>query len=121
MLTVQAATEAFYQCGLTEDAATKVAQATAPVEGDMDPPRLLFWYLSHQNNRRVRFLQSKAELQDMLRAVGFRPDVVPRATYPDVVLSHGVAEDWVERFARYNYGRSSSTSTTPVQRRRTRA
>ncbi|RPD62623.1 hypothetical protein L226DRAFT_568645 [Lentinus tigrinus ALCF2SS1-7] len=64
---------------------------------------MLSSYLSPQSRKNLRFLQSKEELQEMLADIGFRPEVIPLATYADEVLPHGVAESWVSRFARQIY------------------
>ena len=82
---------------------------------------MLSRYIAEQRGDEVVFLQSstrcslsaflcltivviRAELHQMLTECGFRPEVVPLATFADEVLPHGVAESWIERFARYLYG-----------------
>ena len=49
---------------------------------------------------------------DFLRSVGFRDEVIPRATYPDPVLSHGDARTWVTRFARGLYAQYTKDTAT---------
>ena len=44
-----------------------------------------------------------AEFQALLAEIGFWPEVIPEATYPDTVLPHGIPESWVRRFANYVY------------------
>lgn len=112
---------ALYKCGLKEDVAAKIAREL-PLEKYSDLLGMLTWYISQQRGEEVRFLQSRtcclllsafaslilivigAELHEMLAECGFREEVIPRATFADEVLPHGLAESWIERFARGVYG-----------------
>ena len=48
-------------------------------------------------------ITTAAELQAVLTEVGFRPEVVVQATYPDMILGHCVVDSWIMRFANYIY------------------
>ena len=111
---------ALYKCGLKEDVAYKVAQQL-PLDKYRDLHGMLSMYVDDYYGNTTRFLQSStcysslsthchlttigigAEFHEMLAELGFRPEVIAKATYADEVLPHGLAESWVERFTRSMY------------------